>query len=168
MIDKITHENAVDDIRNGMSYYQAAKLHGVDDFTVEKWCRAVNVRSLHASRRKTDKELLDVIVLHKVVTSRALGEIFGYTKSALDMRLRSMVMGGKIQSFRIPPLSSAARFRHGFFTKFINTRIYYVSKDDLAMWVRNQLPAGEVPVSLRKCVTRMFRSAGIQIFKAKV
>ena len=164
MIGEITRKNAVNDVKDGMTYLQAAKLHGVEDSTVQQWCNAADVQSLHASRRKTDEEILNAIMLHKAVTCHMLAKILGCTDEGLNKRLRTMMISGKIQSFRIPPLSSAAAgSRRGLFTKFINTRIYFVSKDDLAEWVRNQLP-GEVPMSLRKYVTRIFRSTGIQIF----
>jgi len=156
MIDKTTRENAVNDVKDGMSYLKAAKMHGIDDVTVERWCRAVDVRSLHAGRRKTDDEILDAVKSHKVVTCSELSKILGCSTGASNKHLRTMVMNGKIQSYRIPSLSSAARIRRGLFTKFINTRIYYVSTDDLAMWVRSQLPE-EKSMSLRKCVTQMFR-----------
>lgn len=164
MIDKTTHENAVNDVRNGMSYEQAAKIHGVEGTSVERWCRTADVQSPHASGRKTDKEILDVVRLHKAITCRALAEVLGCSDSAANNHLKTMVMDGKIQSFRIPSLCSSARTRRGFFTKFINTKIYYVSKDDLAIWVRNQLPEEDLPMSLRKYVTHIFRSLDIKIF----
>lgn len=163
MIDELTRKNAVNDVKEGMSYVQAAKLHGIDDATVGQWCRAVDVQSLQASRRKTDKEILDAVMLHKVITCRGLAEVLGCSDSAANSHLQTMVMSGKIQSFRIPPLSSAAGSRRGLFTKFINTKIYYVSKDDLAMWIRNQLPE-EVQMSLRRYITHIFRSIDVKIF----
>ena len=162
MIDEMTRKNTVNDVRNGISYLQAAKIHGVEDTTVKHWCHAAGVRSLHADKRNTDKEVIKTIMLHKAITCRELAKTLRYTDSGLNKRLRIMMKDGKIQSFRIPPLSHAAHSR-GVLTKFINTRIYYVSKKDLAEWVRNQLPE-EVQMSLRKYVTHIFRSIGIQIF----
>ena len=164
MIDKITRKKAVNDVKDGMSYLQAAKMHGVEETSVRRWCRDIGIQSLYAGRYdKMDVEILDAVTLHKAITCRALVKILGCSSSAVNSHLRTMVMSGKIQSFRIPALSSAAHIRRGFFTKFINTKIYFVSKDDLAVWIRSQLPE-EVSLSLRRYVTHIFQSIGIQIF----
>lgn len=163
MIDELTRKNAVNDVKNGMSYLQAAKLHGVEDTAVKRWCRVNGVRSLHASKWKTDDEILDAVMLHKAVTCYALADTLGCTYGGLNMRLRRMMQHGKIQSFRIPHLSHAARNR-GLFANYIDMKIYYVSKEDFAKWIRSQLP-DEPSVSLRKYITRIFRSLDVNIFK---
>lgn len=163
MIDELTRENAVKNVKDGMSYLQAAKLHGVSHDVVRQWCHDGDIQSLQASKRKTDKEIIKTIMLHKAVSCHALAEILGYTDSGLSKNLQTMVRRGKIQSFRIPHLSHAAHSRR-LLTKYINTRIYYVSKKDLAKWVRNQLPE-EISSSLRKCVTQTFRGLNVKIFK---
>lgn len=164
IIDETTHKNAVNDVKNGMPYSQVAKKYGVNDTAVRRWCRDAGVQSFHASRRKTDKEILDAVKLHKVGTCHTLANILGCSTPSLNRHLRIMVVSGKIQSFRIPPFNSAAR-RRGLFTKFINMRIYYVSKNDLAEWVRNQFPE-DVPESLRRVVSGIFRSIDVKIFES--
>ena len=163
MIDETVHENAVNDVRNGMSYFQSAKKYDIGYDSVVRWCHDADVHSsFHASRRKTDAEILDAIMLRKAIPCRELSKFLGCTYPGLNTRLRNMVRNGKIQSFRIPPLSTAAKTR-GVLTRYVNTRIYFVSKDDLAMWVRSQFPE-DVPKLLRKYVTQLFRSLDVKIF----
>lgn len=164
VIAKEVHENAVADVRNGMSYLQAAEKHGISFETVRQWCCEVDIRSSLSSRRKIDGEILKTIVTHRAITCRELAETLGYTDSGLNKRIRSMVQSGKVQSFRIPRLSRAARNRGSLFSKYINMRIYYVSKDDLAEWVRSQLPE-KVLSPMHKYVTQLFRSIDVHIFK---
>ena len=163
MIDEITRNNVVNDVRNGMSYFQSAKKYDIGYDSVRRWCHDADVHSsFHASRRKTDGELLKVIAAHRVLTCRELSKFLGCTYPGLNTRLRNMVRNGKIQSFRIPHLSHAAKTR-GVLTRYVNTRIYFVSNDDLAMWVRSQFPE-DVPKSLRRYVTQLFRSLDVKIF----
>lgn len=113
-------------------------------------------------KQKREKQIIQTIQQKKAATATELAQIFKVKHSQMTKWLRKLCIEGKIQKIRIAGRGHSPSIR--LFPNYTGRNIYYKNKQDLAEWIKQQLPP-HIPQNMKKAIThKLHKLLKIQLF----
>lgn len=160
---------AVNEVRNGASMRQVSLKYGVNVSVVAYWCDRAGVKTKFPKvvMKSTDAQILLAVKRWKVMSVIDIGMEFGYSNSgSIRRRLRKLVSEGKLDYIVIAG-GGRSKVSH-LFKRYIDKRLYYITKEDLNKWVRDKIPK-RLPHGLKTAISNKLHDAGIDVsFQAHI
>ena len=161
MYDKETKDKAIERVKNGESIKHVAEDMGLSATAVATWCKNANIHSKYHIVHKTDEALIKALKKMKVARESEIANAMGAV--SVRVRLRRLVSEGKIKTRRIVKTSRSPI--KGYFYKYFNCKLYYLSEDDFIDWIR--IKTKGLPKHLRMAYYHFLKSSDINIPKPK-
>lgn len=145
-------------IKNGKSFRQASKDYNIPLSTIVHWCSQQDIHSKHtrADTKATDESILDAVKKHLVLSSKEIGDMFGYKENAICRRVNRLAKQKKLLFITIQGKGKGKVF----FTGYIDKRLYYLKQDDLDKWIRGRLPK-DIPGAIKRSISQKLHDSGI-------
>lgn len=141
----------INEVKNGKSYRDTSRKHGVPLSTVVYWCECAGIKSKHfrAKIKATDADIIKKVHSSLVLTAKEISDAFSFHENAIRRRLDRLVKQKQLQFIVL----SGSGKGNTLFRGYIDKRLYYVKDEELDKWLHSKIPQN-IPAALKRSISQ--------------